>query len=71
MGSVVCLVPLCVRQEQRKMLGLEVIVLCLLFGALTHGQTTECQSECHKSEPLLLLSHSNMLCKYMNTVLVT
>ncbi|XP_042284410.1 collagen alpha-2(VI) chain isoform X1 [Thunnus maccoyii] len=30
------------------MLGLEVIVLCLLFGALTHGQTTECgkKNEC-------------------------
>ncbi|XP_045907414.1 collagen alpha-2(VI) chain-like isoform X2 [Micropterus dolomieu] len=27
------------------MLGLEVIVLCLLFGALTHGQTTECQKK--------------------------
>ncbi|KAA8587457.1 hypothetical protein FQN60_016319 [Etheostoma spectabile] len=24
------------------MLGLEVIVVCLLFGALTHGQSTEC-----------------------------
>ncbi|XP_053185820.1 collagen alpha-2(VI) chain [Scomber japonicus] len=24
------------------MLGLEIITLCLLFGALTHGQTTEC-----------------------------
>ncbi|XP_051255745.1 collagen alpha-2(VI) chain isoform X1 [Dicentrarchus labrax] len=30
------------------MLGLEVIVLCLLFGALTHGQLTECskKNEC-------------------------
>ncbi|XP_035860643.1 collagen alpha-2(VI) chain isoform X4 [Sander lucioperca] len=26
------------------MLGLEVIVLCLLFGALTHGQPTECST---------------------------
>ncbi|XP_044075266.1 collagen alpha-2(VI) chain isoform X2 [Siniperca chuatsi] len=30
------------------MLGFEIIVLCLLFGALTHGQTTECskKNEC-------------------------
>uniref|UniRef100_A0A8C4IEB1 Collagen alpha-2(VI) chain n=1 Tax=Dicentrarchus labrax TaxID=13489 RepID=A0A8C4IEB1_DICLA len=35
----------------RKMLGLEVIVLCLLFGALTHGQLTECSSECHELNP--------------------
>ncbi|XP_073348110.1 collagen alpha-2(VI) chain [Pagrus major] len=30
------------------MLGLEVFVICLLFGALTHGQTTECskKNEC-------------------------
>ncbi|XP_034743007.1 collagen alpha-2(VI) chain isoform X1 [Etheostoma cragini] len=26
------------------MLGLEVIVTCLLFGALTHGQSTECST---------------------------
>uniref|UniRef100_A0A665XDK0 Collagen alpha-2(VI) chain n=1 Tax=Echeneis naucrates TaxID=173247 RepID=A0A665XDK0_ECHNA len=32
----------------RKMLGLEVIALCLLFGALTHSQPTECskKNEC-------------------------
>uniref|UniRef100_A0A4W6C9S8 Collagen alpha-2(VI) chain n=1 Tax=Lates calcarifer TaxID=8187 RepID=A0A4W6C9S8_LATCA len=36
---------LCVRQEKRKMMGLEVIALCLLFGALSHGQTTECISD--------------------------
>ncbi|GLD60616.1 collagen alpha-2(VI) chain-like isoform X1, partial [Lates japonicus] len=36
------------RQEKRKMMGLEVIALCLLFGALSHGQTTECtkKNEC-------------------------
>uniref|UniRef100_A0A672I519 Collagen type VI alpha 2 chain n=1 Tax=Salarias fasciatus TaxID=181472 RepID=A0A672I519_SALFA len=35
-------------QEKRKMLGLEVVVLCLLLGALTHGQKPECnkQNEC-------------------------
>uniref|UniRef100_A0A672I524 Collagen type VI alpha 2 chain n=1 Tax=Salarias fasciatus TaxID=181472 RepID=A0A672I524_SALFA len=34
------------RQEKRKMLGLEVVVLCLLLGALTHGQKPECNSKC-------------------------
>ncbi|KAE8277391.1 Collagen alpha-2(VI) chain Precursor [Larimichthys crocea] len=35
-------------QERRKMLGLEILVLCLLCGALTHSQPTECskKSEC-------------------------
>uniref|UniRef100_A0A7N8Y3M8 Collagen alpha-2(VI) chain n=1 Tax=Mastacembelus armatus TaxID=205130 RepID=A0A7N8Y3M8_9TELE len=29
-------------REKRKMLGLEVTLLCLLFGALTHGQSPSC-----------------------------
>lgn len=61
-SSDVCLLPSCVRQEKRKMLGLEVAALCLLLGALTHGQPTDCSSECHKSEPLLPHSRSNMTC---------
>lgn len=36
------------------MLGLEILVLCLLCGALTHSQPTECSSECYETEPLLL-----------------
>lgn len=32
------------------MLGLEVFVFCLLFGALTHSQQTECVSECRDTE---------------------
>lgn len=34
------------------MLRLEVIALCLLFGALTHSQVPRCTSECHQTEPL-------------------
>uniref|UniRef100_A0A3Q1AXU7 Collagen alpha-2(VI) chain n=1 Tax=Amphiprion ocellaris TaxID=80972 RepID=A0A3Q1AXU7_AMPOC len=33
------------QQEKRKMLGLEVIALCLLFGALTHGQKPDCSKK--------------------------
>lgn len=31
------------------MLGLEVFVFCLLFGALADSQTTECASECQQN----------------------
>lgn len=37
------------------MLGLEVFVICLLFGALTHGQTTECSSKCRETETQLAI----------------
>lgn len=58
--------PLCgpvlllVRQE--KMLGLKVAVSFLLFGALSHSQSTQCLSKCRKTESLLLHSHSVMSC---------
>lgn len=58
----VCALFFSVGQEKRKMLRLEVIVLCLLFGALTHSQGPECISECHQTEPLWLQCHSNMSC---------
>lgn len=31
------------------MLGLEVFVFCLLFGALANSQATECASECQQN----------------------
>lgn len=49
-------------RRRGKMLRLEVIVLCLLFGALTHSQTPDCTSECYQAGRLLLQCHINMSC---------
>lgn len=65
-----CLLCVVLVRQEKKMLGLEVAVLFLLFGALTHSQSTDCLSKCRKTESLLLHSHSIMSCLYLCTDVV-
>lgn len=47
-----------IRQEKRKMLGLDVAALCLLFGAVAHSQLTPCMGGCSEAESLQFHSHN-------------